>query len=94
MRSSCVQIPFMELFSILNSTPFFSFRRYEDSSEFSTNDRLHTLLSWTGLSERMLYGNEDTKKCMGLEVDWEDVQKRVVNKRTASMDYLKKALKI
>ncbi len=81
------------VFSILNSTPFFSFRRYEDSSEFSTNDRLHTLLKWTGLSERMIYGNEDVEECIGLTAHWNDVLKKVSDRRTESMEYLTAALK-
>lgn len=81
------------VFSILNGTPFFSFRRYEDSSEFSTNDRLHTLLKWTGLSECMLYGNEDVEKSMELKVDWDSVWKKVADRRAESMEYLIKALK-
>ena len=81
------------VFSILNGTLFFSFRRYEDSSEFSTNDRLHTLLNWTGLSERMLYGNENVKDCMELTVDWESVWQKVAARRAESMEYLKNALK-
>ncbi len=82
------------VFSILNGTDFFSFRRYEETSEFSTNDRLHTLLEWTGLSERILYGSEDVKKCIGLSVDWEKVWNKVAEKRADSMDYLINALKI
>lgn len=81
------------VFSILNSTPFFTFRRYEDSSEFSTNDRLYTLLKWTGLSERMIFGNEDIEKCLGLIVDWDSVLKKVAVRRTEAMEYLTKALK-
>ena len=81
------------VFSILNSTPFFSFRRYEDSSEFSTNDRLHTLLKWTGLSERMLYGNEGVQDCMKIGIDWELVLDKVTDRRADSMSYLMAALK-
>ena len=81
------------VFSILNGTRFFSFRRYEDSSEFSTNDRLHTLLKWTGLSERMLYGNEDVKKSIELQINWDDVLKKVADRRAESMEYLTNALK-
>ena len=80
------------VFSILNNTPFFSFRRYEDNSEFSTNDRLHTLLKWTGLSERMLYGNEDVKKCIELSVDWNAVLQKVAERRNISKGYLIDAL--
>jgi hypothetical protein len=81
------------VFSILNETPFFSFRRYEDNSEFSTNDRLHTLLKWTGLGERMFYGNEDVKKSMELTIDWTEALKRVADRRTMSIRYLIAALK-
>jgi len=81
------------VFSILSGTPFFSFRRYEDSSEFSTNDRLHTLLKWTGLSERMLYGNENVKECLDLTIDWEEVWNKVAKRREESMNYLTTALK-
>ena len=81
------------VFSILNTTPFFSFRRYEDASEFSTNDRLHTLLKWTGLSERMIYGNENVKEFIELTADWDEVLKKVADKRAESMEYLTAALK-
>ena len=81
------------VFSVLNGTPFFSFRRYEDSSEFSTNDRLYTLLKWTGLSERMLYGNEDVQKSIELTVDWNGVWQKVADRRSESMSYLTTALK-
>ncbi len=81
------------VFSILHGTEFFSFRRYEDASEFSTNDRLHTLLEWTGLSERMLYGNEDVNKCIENTVDWNSVLNKVSLRRSDSMNYLRNALK-
>lgn len=68
------------VFSILNRTKFFSFRRFEDTSEFSTNDRLHTLLSWTGLSERMLYGSENVNDCVSMEIDYDAVHQRIAKK--------------
>ena len=80
------------VFSILNRTKFFSFRRFEDSSEFSTNDRLHTLLKWTGLSERMLYGNENVEDCIAMSIDFDKVHEVVAKKRAFSMEYLKNAL--
>lgn len=80
------------VFSILNSTAFFAFRRYDDSSEFSTNDRLHTLLRWTGLSDRMLYGTEDVKEQLSKTIDFAEVLKAVEAKRAESLAYLMKAL--
>lgn len=81
------------VFSILNRTQFFSFRRYEDTSEFSTNDRLHTLLKWTGLSERMLYGNEEIAQSMDLSINWDSVSDRISERRKAAKEYLIDALK-
>lgn len=81
------------VFSILNGTSFFAFRRYEDNSEFSTNDRLHTLLKWTGLENRMLYGNEEIDKCTEMKIEWDTVWEKVEEKRTDSMNFLLTALK-
>jgi hypothetical protein len=80
------------VFSILNQTPFFAFRREKDSSTFSTNDRLYTLLSWTGLSERVLTGDEDVGACSLIEIDWASVNDRISENRKASFTYLESAL--
>ena len=82
------------VFSILNRTKFFSFRRYEDSSKFSTNDRLHTLLDWTGLSHRMIYGNEDINDLLNDLINYDEVLPKVLAKRNEAIDYLKNALEI
>lgn len=81
------------VFSILNKTKFFSFRRYEDASVFSSNDRLYTLLKWTNLENRMLYGTENIKECVNVPIDWDSVLDKVSERRAASMEYLTTALK-
>ena len=80
------------VFSILNKTEFFAFRRYDDESAFSANDRLHTLLEWTGLKDRMLSGNEDVCECVKRSIDFDEVLKRVEENRERSMAYLQNAL--
>lgn len=80
------------VFSILNQTPFFAFRREQDSSKFSTNSRLYTLLSWTGLSERMLTGDEDVGACSLMEIDWASISEKISENRKASFAYLESAL--
>ncbi len=80
------------VFSILHGRKFFSFRRYADTSETSTNDRLYTLLDFTGLRERMLCGNEDIKECLNMDMDYNELLNKIEVKRTASMTYLKDAL--
>ena len=80
------------VFSILNSTKFFAFRRWPDGSKFSANDRLYTLLKFTGLNRRMLNGSEDVKKCVMDEIDFQDVLTKVTQRRNESMIFLVKAL--
>lgn len=80
------------VFSILNSTSFFAFRRYEETSGFSTNDRMHTLLEWTGFTNRMLNGNEQIDDGL-LEIpNFEYALQEVEKKRKMSLEYLKNAL--
>lgn len=80
------------VFSILNSTKFFGFRRWPDASKFSANDRLYTLLQFTGLERRMLYGTEDVNACISDNIDFEKVLAKVDEKRRMSMDFLRNAL--
>lgn len=80
------------VFSILNSTKFFAFRRWPDGSKFSANDRLYTLLDFTGLSSRMLMGTEDVDNCIAEEIDFSKVLEKVAEKREMSMKYLVNAL--
>lgn len=80
------------VFSILNSTKFFAFRRFPDGSKFSANDRLYTLLKFTGLESRMLNGTEDVIQCINDAINFHDVLERVAQRRKESMDYLVNAL--
>ncbi|MBR1687531.1 MAG: polysaccharide pyruvyl transferase family protein [Prevotella sp.] len=80
------------VFSILNSTPFFAFRRWPDGSKFSANDRLYTLLKFTGLERRMLDGMENVSACANDKIDFVDVLEKVAVRRKESMDYLVSAL--
>ncbi len=80
------------VFCILNQKRFFAFRRWPDGSKFSANDRLYTLLKFTGLEERLLDGSEDVLLYMNSNIDYEEVLKKVSVRRQESMDYLIKAL--
>lgn len=80
------------VFSILNSTKFFAFRRWPDGSKFSANDRLYTLLKFTGLESRMLDGSENVEKCTADQINFSDVLEKVAQRRKESMDYLVNAL--
>lgn len=80
------------VFSILNSTNFFAFRRWPDGSKFSANDRLYTLLKFTGLERRMLDGSENVKTCAADEIDYNGVLEKVAQRRKESMEFLVNAL--
>lgn len=80
------------VFSILNSTKFFAFRRWPDGSKFSANDRLYTLLKFTGLERRMLDGSEGVETCAADQIDFSDVLAKVAQRRKESMDYLLNSL--
>lgn len=81
------------VFSILNSTKFFVFRRWPDGSQFSANDRLYTLLKFTGLERRLLNGTEDVEKSLTDHIDFSCVLEKVARRRKESMDFLVNALK-
>ena len=80
------------IFSILNTTPFFAFRRYSDDSEFSTNDRIYTLLKRTGLNSRIIYGTEDIEESLKLDLDFENALNSIKTYRQNSLKFLRKAL--
>jgi hypothetical protein len=80
------------VFSILFERLFFSFRRFEDDSELSTNDRLQTLLGWAGLEERLLTGGENVLESIEKTIDYSEVLGRVARKREEGLAYLRAAL--
>lgn len=80
------------VFSILNSTKFFAFRRWPDGSKFSANDRLYTLLGFTGLSRRLIKGSENVESCIADVIDFDTALVKVAEKRDMSMKYLQNAL--
>lgn len=92
-RYVCTDSFHCSVFSILNNTPFFVFRRDSDNAETSANDRIYTLLSWSGLDNRLLLGNEDIEVCLKLGIDYQEVNERVASRREESLEYLVNALK-
>lgn len=81
------------VFSILYKKKFFAFRRYSRNTIHSTNSRLDTLFSMSGISGRMLSGNENISDCLNIEVDFDVVHENLEKIRQKSYDYLINALK-
>lgn len=80
------------VFSILNKKSFFAFRRWPDNSKFSANDRLYTLLKFTGLESHLLNGNEDIESAIKDAIDYETVLRMVEDRRNESLRFLRNAL--
>lgn len=80
------------VFSIIYGTEFYVFRRDADDNSFGTIDRLHTLLGWTGLEDRLLIGDEDVSQYIEKRMDIGAVQKRIDENRRRSLSYLRNAL--
>lgn len=82
------------VFSLINNVKFFVFRRYNKKSKVSTNSRLDSLLGIVDLKERLLDGNEDIEKIINMNINFENVDKKLEKFRNNSKEYLKKALNI
>lgn len=80
------------VFSMLYRKSFFTFRRYGSDGGVSTNGRIYSLLSLTGLEDRLLRGDEDAGKAAGMGIDYGRVHATLDALRRGSYDWLGKAL--
>lgn len=81
------------VFSILYRREFFTFRRYTRQTRQSTNSRMDTLFNLTGVTGRMLTGEESISDCLAVHTDFNEVQRKLDNVREKSYKYLERALK-
>lgn len=82
------------VFSTLYRKKFFTFMRFKNTSTMSTNSRITSLLKILGLEDRMLSGDEDAKKCIDMEIDFDTVLSNLEEFRKDSLEFLKKSLDI
>lgn len=81
------------IFSILHHKPFFVFNRYKNNGKQSTNSRIDSILSITGLHNRRLSGTEDVNECISADLDFKIADMNIEKLRTETNEYLTKALK-
>lgn len=81
------------VFSILYRKSFFTFRRFSGKSKQSTNSRLDTLFNLTGISDRIMSGDENVAESIKAEIDYDTVHEKLKGVREMSYAYLLKALK-
>ena len=79
------------IFSLIFERPFFTFRRFDDSSASSQNSRVENLLSMMQLEHRLL-GRTICKLPECPEIDWSAVRSKVSDLRERSLSYLMKSL--
>ena len=81
------------VFSILYKRNFFTFRRFSDKNKQSTNSRLDTLFHITGITGRLVSGDEDITEVISRKTDFETAHRKLAEIRKNSYDYLTNALK-
>lgn len=81
-------------FSILHHKKFFTFNRFNNTNTQSTNTRIDSLLTMAGLEDRRININRsiDIDKYLNIEVQYKDVDKKLKEKRSQSIGYLKNAI--
>lgn len=80
------------VFSMLYEKKFFTFRRYHSDNMVSTNGRLYSLLSITGLEDRLLTGSESVENCLIRKIDYNNVHDKLNNFRIFTKEYIENAL--
>ena len=81
------------VFSIIFNKDFYAFRRFKDGDEMSTNDRLTTLFTWTGIKNRLLNGNEEINEELLRSIDYSGIDDILDKKREESINYLSSSLR-
>lgn len=82
-------------FSILNHKKFFIMNRFSNSNTQSTNTRIDSLLSLTGLEKQKIGDNwkeHDLFELLNNEIQYKLVDKKIEEERQKSLAYLKNAL--
>lgn len=75
-------------FSINYNKNLFAFYKFAKKGKMSTNSRIDNLLAWTGLSHRIMTGNEKIESNMLGDIEYSDVNKRLDSMRQMSLQYL------
>ena len=81
------------MFSIYYHKQFFTFNRYAEGKKDSTNSRIVSILGMLRLESRGIQGNENVKKCLSQEINWNRVQDSLDQFRNKSKTFLMDALK-
>lgn len=80
------------VFSILYRKQFLTFRRFNRDTIQSTNSRLDSLFNLVGVDNRFVNPEDDVKKYLNIDTDYDSVHEKLAKVREQSYIYLKKSL--
>lgn len=80
------------VFSILYRKQFLTFRRFNRDTIQSTNSRLDSLFNLVGVDNRFVNPEDDVKKYLNMDTDYDLVHEKLAKVREQSYIYLKKSL--
>lgn len=80
------------VFSILYRKQFLTFRRFNRDTIQSTNSRLDSLFNLVGVDNRFVNPEDDVKKYLNIDTDYDLVHEKLAKVRDQSYIYLKKSL--
>lgn len=81
-------------FSLLFQKELFAFYKSSTNSKMSVNDRLDSMLGWAGVKNRIIKDDVEITDSLLEPIDYEDVEKRIEEKREMSMQFLRKSLQL
>lgn len=81
------------IFSILYKKIFFTFSRFNETKNSSTNSRIDSLLSSLGILGRHISSTNDVNECFSMSIDFSDVHYRLNKLQEVSRIYLLNALR-
>lgn len=80
------------VFSLINNTKFFTFRRFSNKTKMSTNSRVVSLLNIVDLQERLICGTENIDDEVSKIINFENVNTKLKEFREGSLNWLLKAI--
>ena len=80
------------IFSLLYHKCFFTFSRFESSSQASTNSRISSLLELVDVKDHYIKATMSIEDCLNLNIKYDEVDNKINSFRERSRDYLKKSL--
>lgn len=80
------------IFSLLYHKRFFTFSRFESSTQASTNSRISSLLELVGVRDHYIKATASIENCLKLNINYDEVDNKIDSIRRKSREYLRMSL--